>query len=62
MKNTDALELSEKLGETARRVRLAVLALDGIESTEDTPPISELLLKVEREIKEVADQINPPSE
>jgi hypothetical protein len=39
MKNTDALELSEKLGETARRVRLAVLALDGIESTEDALPI-----------------------
>jgi len=38
------------------------LALDEIESTEDTPPISELLLKVEREIKEVADQINPPSD
>jgi hypothetical protein len=62
LKNIDSLELSEKLGETARRVRLAVLALEGLESTQDTPPISELLQKVEREIKEVADRINPPSD
>ena len=48
MKNIDALELSEKLGETARRVRLAVMALDGLESTHDAAPISELLEKVER--------------
>src|SRR5262245_31051290 len=60
MKNTDELELSEKLGETARRVRLAVLALDGLESRDDAPPISDLLLKVEREIKDVANRINPP--
>ena len=62
MKNIDALELSEKLGETARRVRLAVLALDGLEFPEDTPPISELLQKVEHEIKEVADRINSSSD
>jgi hypothetical protein len=59
LKNIDSLELSEKLGETARRVRLAVLALEGLESTRDTPPISELLQKVEREIKEVADRTRP---
>lgn len=61
MKNIDALELSEKLGETARRVRLAVMALDGLESTHAAAPISELLEKVEREIKEVAERINPSS-
>jgi hypothetical protein len=35
MKNPDALELSEKLGETAHRVRLAILAIDGLESGDD---------------------------
>ena len=35
--------------------------LDGLESGDDASPISELLQKVEKEIKEVADQINPPA-
>ena len=61
MKNADALELSEKLGETAHRVRLAILAIDGLESGDDASPISELLQKVKKEIKEVVDQINPPA-
>ena len=43
-------------------MRLAVLALDGLEFPEDTPPISELLQKVEHEIKEVADRINSSSD
>jgi hypothetical protein len=61
MKNIDALTLAEELGETARRVQLAILAIEGLEiSKNDIAPISELLLKVKREIEATADEIHPP--
>jgi hypothetical protein len=61
MKNIDALRLAEELGETARRVQLAILAIEGLEiSKNDIAPISELLLKVKREIEGAAGKIHPP--
>jgi len=61
MKNIDALRLAEQLGETARRVQLAIFAVEGLEIN-DTAPISELLLKVKREIEATVDEIHPPDE
>jgi len=61
MKNIDTLRLAEQLGETARRVQLAILAIEGLEIPDnDIAPISELLLNVKWEIEEAADQIHPP--
>jgi hypothetical protein len=61
MKNIDTLRLAEQLGDTARRVQLAILAIEGLEiADDDIAPISELLLNVKREIEEAADQIHPP--
>ena len=61
MKNIDALRLAEQLNETARRVQLAIFAVEGLEiAHNDVAPISELLLKVKREIEEAADEIHPP--
>jgi hypothetical protein len=59
MKTIDALRLAEQLGETARRVQLAIFAVEGLEIN-DTAPISELLLKVKREIEATVDEIHPP--
>ena len=61
MKNIDALRVAEQLNETARRVQLAIFAVEGLEiAHNDVAPISELLLKVKREIEATADEIHPP--
>ena len=61
MKNIDALRVAEQLNETARRVQLAIFAVEGLEiAHNDISPISELLLKVKREIEGAAGKIHPP--
>ena len=63
MKNIDTLRLAEQLGETARRVELAIFAVEGLEvAHNDIAPVSELLLKVKREIEAAADEIYPPDD
>jgi hypothetical protein len=63
MKNSDTLRLAEQLGETARRVQLAIFAVEGLEVAQnDRATISELLLKVKREIEATVDEIHPPND
>ena len=63
MKNIDTLRLAEQLGETARRVQLAIFAVEGLEvAHNDSAPISELLLKVKREIEATVDEMHSPND
>jgi hypothetical protein len=42
-------------------VQVAIFAVEGLEIN-DTAPISELLLKVKREIEATVDEIHPPDD
>ena len=65
MKHTvelDTVEIADKLGQLASKVKLLALAANGIEDFNDNggPVLANFAFEIEHEIKAIADEVHPP--